>query len=265
MSHAKQDIIDDLTNKSVLVLREAFSKRRKIAALWSTGKDSTAILSLAREAFQGTVPFPVIHIDNSIDFPESYRFRDRLQDDWNLEVVVAKSNLPHELSEFNCCGSNKTDSLRNVMREYGFDSLIVSTRKDEPKSRTNDDFLTLTSQKMERDDTNQAVVTRDNHWRPYLLDEYLQISPLMDWNENDVWRYTLTKKIPVNPLYFSVNGYRYKRLGCAICTIPEPSNAKTIPDILSELGDALSDGDRRWELDKEREYIKQRLRQLGYM
>ena len=71
----EQDI-GKLEEKSIYILREAKSKFKNVAALWSMGKDSTAMLGLARKAFLGKVPFPVIHIDNGIDFPESYEFRD---------------------------------------------------------------------------------------------------------------------------------------------------------------------------------------------
>jgi sulfate adenylyltransferase subunit 2 len=40
--------LDLLTQKSISILREAKAKYNNIAALWSMGKDSTAMLSLAR-------------------------------------------------------------------------------------------------------------------------------------------------------------------------------------------------------------------------
>ena len=64
----KQDI-KTLEERSIYILREAQMKFKNIAALWSMGKDSTAMLALTRKAFLGKVPFPIIHIDNRIDFP----------------------------------------------------------------------------------------------------------------------------------------------------------------------------------------------------
>ena len=46
--------------------------------LWSIGKDSTVLLWLARKAFFGHVPFPLIHIDTSFKIPEMIAYRDRL-------------------------------------------------------------------------------------------------------------------------------------------------------------------------------------------
>ena len=41
--------------------------------LWSIGKDSTVLLWLARKAFFGHVPFPLVHIDTSFKIPEMIR------------------------------------------------------------------------------------------------------------------------------------------------------------------------------------------------
>ena len=46
--------------------------------LWSIGKDSTVLLWLARKAFFGHVPFPLVHIDTSYKLPEMIAYRDRL-------------------------------------------------------------------------------------------------------------------------------------------------------------------------------------------
>ena len=53
----EQDITK-LEEKSIYILREAKSKFKNVAALWSMGKDSTAMLGLTRKAFlgQGAVP-----------------------------------------------------------------------------------------------------------------------------------------------------------------------------------------------------------------
>ncbi len=58
-----------LVEKSIFTIREAAARFKNLAALWSTGKDSTVLVALARKAFFGQVPFPLIHIDNGIDFP----------------------------------------------------------------------------------------------------------------------------------------------------------------------------------------------------
>jgi sulfate adenylyltransferase subunit 2 len=130
--------LDVIEEKAIFVLREANSKFKNMAAMWSMGKDSTAMLALARKAFLGKIPFPVIHIDNGIDFPESYRFREELAKKWNMKLIVVKSEIKEEMSGFSCCGANKTVALKKVMKEHGFDSLIVSIRRDEHGIRAKD-------------------------------------------------------------------------------------------------------------------------------
>ena len=57
------DSLAALEQESIYILREAFSRIERLAMLWSMGKDSTVLLWLARKAFLGHVPYPLIHID----------------------------------------------------------------------------------------------------------------------------------------------------------------------------------------------------------
>ena len=43
--------------------------------LWSMGKDSNVLLWLAKKAFCGHIPFPIVHIDTTYEFPEMLEFR----------------------------------------------------------------------------------------------------------------------------------------------------------------------------------------------
>lgn len=87
------DRLDELESRSLYVLREARAQFRKLALLWSIGKDSTTLVWLARKAFLGTVPFPVLHIDTSHKFPEIYEFRDRWAREFGLTLLVAKNDV----------------------------------------------------------------------------------------------------------------------------------------------------------------------------
>jgi len=57
------DHLQELENKSVHILREAYANFKNMCMLWSIGKDSTVLLWLARKAFFGHVPIPLVHID----------------------------------------------------------------------------------------------------------------------------------------------------------------------------------------------------------
>src|SRR5262245_50950467 len=60
MKHLRQ-----LEDQSVYILREAYKHFNHLAMLWSMGKDSTVRWWLARKAFFGHVPFPLLHVDTS--------------------------------------------------------------------------------------------------------------------------------------------------------------------------------------------------------
>ena len=59
------DHLNALESESIFIMREAFAKFDNMAMLWSIGKDSTAMLWLARKAFLGHVPFPLVHVDTT--------------------------------------------------------------------------------------------------------------------------------------------------------------------------------------------------------
>ena len=73
MKHLRQ-----LEDQSVYILREAYKHFNHLAMLWSMGKDSTVLLWLARKAFFGHVPFPLLHVDTSYKIPAMIEYRDRL-------------------------------------------------------------------------------------------------------------------------------------------------------------------------------------------
>ncbi|MCL5433698.1 MAG: sulfate adenylyltransferase subunit CysD [Candidatus Marsarchaeota archaeon] len=260
----KQDL-NELESKSIYIIREARNKFKNIAALWSMGKDSTTMLALARKAFLGKIPFPVIHIDNGIDFPETYKFREDLAKKWNLDLIVAKSEIKPELSGFSCCGSNKTEALKEVMSEHNFDALIVSIRRDEHGIRAKERIFSPRDQSFKWDYKNQPEEIWNNYTSSLDKKGHIRVHPLLDWNEIDIWNYIKREKIPINPLYISRNNYRYRSLGCTHCTVPIKSNAKNVNEIIKELETTNIEERSGREQDKEKEYVMEKLRSLGYM
>src|ERR671918_1765800 len=81
------DYLSKLENQSIYILREAYREFDRMAMLWSIGKDSTVLLWLARKAFFGHVPFPLVHIDTSFKIPEMIAYRDTLAATWNLQLI----------------------------------------------------------------------------------------------------------------------------------------------------------------------------------
>ncbi len=260
----KQDL-NKLEERSIYVMREAKSNFKKVAALWSMGKDSTTMLALARQAFHGKVPFPVIHIDNGIDFPETYEFRERLAKKWNLDLIVEKSEIKPEMSGFACCGANKTVALRKVLDRYGFDALIVSIRRDEHGIRAKERVFSPRDKNFKWNYKNQVAEIWGDYSSEKEADGHVRVHPLLDWNEVDIWNYIKREKVPMNPLYFSRDGYRYRSLGCTHCTTPVKSGAADINHIIRELEKTKIEERQGRDQDKEKAFVMEKLRALGYM
>src|SRR3982751_3874796 len=134
------DYLSKLENQSIYILREAFNKFEHLAMLWSIGKDSTVLLWLARKAFFGHVPFPLVHIDTSYKLPEMIRYRDKLAMEYRLQMVVgqnkaaleekdtfpdkfkANPNMSAEeqaLARTACCGRLKSGALAGTLHGPG--------------------------------------------------------------------------------------------------------------------------------------------------
>ena len=75
------DHLDALEAQSIYIFREAFARLKKLALLWSLGKDSNVMIWLARKAFFGRVPFPAPacryrqEISRDVRVPRSLRAR----------------------------------------------------------------------------------------------------------------------------------------------------------------------------------------------
>ncbi|RIH99889.1 hypothetical protein B9J77_04330 [candidate division NPL-UPA2 bacterium Unc8] len=80
-----------LESQSIFIIREAYRQFKKVAMLWSIGKDSMTLLWLSRKAFYGRIPFPIVHLDTGYQLRQIYRFRDEYAKKWNFNLIVAKN------------------------------------------------------------------------------------------------------------------------------------------------------------------------------
>lgn len=261
----RDSLLRQLTEKSVFILREAKARFSNPAVLWSGGKDSTAVLSLCREAFFNAVPFPVIHIDNGIDFPETYAFRDGLAKKWGLKLLVAKSEIRNDkISGLSCCGANKTEALKKLMKKEKIDGLIVSIRRDEHGIRAKERVFSPRDKNWRWDYKNQPAEIWEYVSENKSADHH-RIHPILHWREIDIWNYIFENDLLINPLYFAKNGERFRSLGCTRCTVALKSTAENVADILKELGDSTISERAGRTQDKEAQSAMERLRVLGYM
>ncbi|MHC1572573.1 MAG: phosphoadenosine phosphosulfate reductase domain-containing protein, partial [Methanosarcinales archaeon] len=96
-------------------------------------------------------------------------------------------------------------------------------------------------------------------------EEHIRVHPLLHWRELDVWRYIQREGIPIVDLYFAKDGKRYRSIGCETCCDPVESDADTVDKIVEELKTTTVAERSGRAQDKERAYMMQKLRALGYM
>lgn len=265
------DHLDVLESQSIYILREAYKKFRKLAMLWSIGKDSSALLWMVRKAFFGHVPIPLVHIDTSFKIPEMIAFRDKLAREWNLRLVVGQnrqalaSGMCPEKGRVNCCHALKTEALQQLMAEKGYTGLILGIRRDEEGTRAKERYFSPRDKRFEWNYKDQPPELWDQFKTDFDKDTHVRIHPLLHWTEIEIWQYIRRENIPIVDLYFARDGRRYRSLGCWPCTKPIESNASTVDEIIEELrtiGTAERAGRAQ---DQEETYAFQKLRARGYM
>ncbi len=263
--------LEKLENKSIYILREAYSRFRNIALLWSIGKDSTTLLWLCRKAFFGQIPFPVLHIDTSYKFKEIYRFREKYAAAWDLNLIVEKNEtaldqgMNHTVGKFECCNSLKTQSLKQAIKKYDFKALLLGIRRDEHGIRAKERFFSPRNADQRWNYGSQPAELWDLYQTRLENDQHVRVHPLLGWREIDVWNYIQQEKIPVPDLYFATNKKRYRSIGCEPCCNPVASQANSLSKIIRELKTTDTAERSGRAQDKEDSYNMQKLRSLGYM
>ena len=266
------DHLDALESQSIYILREAYKHFKNLGMLWSVGKDSTVLVWLARKAFFGHVPMPLVHVDTSYKIPEMIEYRDRYAREWGLNLVVGQNRkalaegMNHEKGRIICCEALKTEGLRQVMEEQGYTALILGIRRDEEGTRAKERYFSPRDKNFNWDFKDQPPELWDQFKISFEEGTHVRIHPLLHWTELNVWEYIQRENIPVTSLYFAnEEGRRYRSLGCAPCTMPIQSKAKTVAEIIEELKDTTSSERSGRAQDQEDTYAMQKLRARGYM
>ncbi len=268
------DHLEELEQQSVYILREAYKHFDNLCMLWSIGKDSTVMLWLARKAFFGHVPFPLVHIDTSYKLPEMIEYRDKLAMQWNLQMVVGQDTEslankqtfpntqhlpegdPGRLTRLQCCSRLKTAALRNTLSgqwqrkrlnletgQYDIDpnkkpytGVIVGARADEEGSRSKERYFSPRTTHNQWDVGDQPPEFWNQFKTDYAPGTHVRIHPLLDWTELNIWEYIQRESIPTVSLYYDQgDGKRYRSLGCGPCQFPINSTARNPAEIIEEL------------------------------
>ncbi len=257
--------LDELEAHSIYVFRESYREFKDLVMLWSIGKDSTVLLWLARKAFFGHVPMPLMHVDTHYKVPAMITYRNQIAMDWKLNLITGentkalnnKQTFPDgNIDRLGCCKNLKSEALKHTLsgewerkkinhntgqfdvdeNRAPYNGVIVGVRADEEGSRSKERCFSP------RDKDNDWNVDDQppELWKHYNTDfapgTHLRIHPLLDWTELDIWEYIEREQIPIIDLYFDKGtGKRYRSLGCFPCTTPVESTAKNVKDIVMEL------------------------------
>jgi len=265
------DYLDELESRSIYIIREAYKQFKNIAMLWSIGKDSTTMLWLVRKAFFGKIPFPVMHLDTGYKFKEIYEFRDRCAKEWGLNLIIAKNE--QALSEgvgptkgrFTCCNRLKTEALKMAIAKHKFKALLLGIRRDEHGIRAKERYFSPRSTDFKWNYKDQPPELWDQYKSKSDDDTHLRVHPMLHWREVDIWEYIQREKIPIVGLYFAKNGKRFRSIGCETCCNPVVSEAADVDAVVHELKTTNTAERAGRAQDKEKAYMMQKLRALGYM
>jgi sulfate adenylyltransferase subunit 2 len=292
------DHLTELENRSIYILREAYSQFKNLCMLWSIGKDSTVLLWLARKAFFGHIPFPLVHIDTAYKIPEMIEYRDRLAKAWGLNMIYGQNELALQekntfpdgkIDRINCCRLLKTEALKQTLSGEGkryrlnhatgqyevdtnnepYTGVIVGVRSDEEGSRSKERYFSP------RDKNNDWHIGDQppEFWNQFKTDfapgTHVRVHPLLDWTELNIWEYIQREQIPTVSLYYDQGETkRYRSLGCWPCTKPVESISKNVAEIILELksGQFANIAERAGRAqDKEDGGGLETLRKEGYM
>jgi phosphoadenosine phosphosulfate reductase len=143
---------------------------------------------------------PIAFIDTGFLFPETYRYRDMLEEKFNLEIVNVKSNIEfiHQLNDKErflfssnpdkCCNLNKVVPFDSFLKDY--DVWISGVRADQSSTRS----------RMQELQSNSSGL--------------LRYHPMLKWTNKDIYLYRKKYNLPPHPL----EDKGYLSVGCVPCT-----------------------------------------------
>ena len=264
--------LDVLEAESIRIIREAVAAANNPAMLFSLGKDSMVMWTLAKKAFwPEPPPIPLALIDSRWEFQEVYRVLDYMRSQPGTEFLVhtnpeaiERNVNPFDFGSAAHTDITRTQGLRQFLDLKRFDFVFGGGRRDEERSRAKERVFSVRTETHGWDPKSQ----RPELWNVYNTalpkGQSMRVFPLSNWTELDVWRYIQRENVPVVPLYFSkvrpfverdgaliaidddrfqlgegervhFDPIRFRTLGCYPLTGGERSTALSVGDIITEL------------------------------
>ncbi|RKS72601.1 sulfate adenylyltransferase subunit 2 [Motilibacter peucedani] len=261
--------LQSLEAESIHIFREVVAELERPVLLFSGGKDSIVMLRLAEKAFwPARIPFPVMHVDTGLNFPEVLEFRDRRAQELGVQLLVA--SVPDAIERGTVReepnGSRnriQTPVLLEAVEKHRFTALFGGARRDEEKARAKERVFSFRDDFGQWDPKNQ----RPELWNLYNgrihLGESIRVFPLSNWTELDIWSYIAAEQIDIPALYlaherevverdgmlYAVNEFvvpregetvttervRYRTMGDANLTAAVRSDADTLDKVVAEV------------------------------
>ena len=292
--------LNDLEAESIYILREVAAQSARPVLLYSIGKDSSALLHLARKAFfPARPPFPFLHIDTTWKFRDMITFRDATAKRLGLDLRLHTNpeGLRQSINPFDHGGAYtqimKTDALKQALTEGKYDTAIGGARRDEERSRAKERIFSVRGP----GHTWEPKRQRPELWHLYngnlAPGETLRVFPLSNWTELDVWTYIQAEAIDVVPLYFAAvrptviregqiivvddermrfhpnerpvpRLVRFRSLGCYPLSAAVDSEASTIDEIVAEMRTTKMSERAGRLIDQEQGASMERKKREGY-
>ncbi len=261
-----------LESEAMFIIREVAAEFERPCLMFSGGKDSILVLTLAVKAFApAPVPFPILHVDTGHNFPEVIEFRDKIVEQYGLKLIVASvqdqidsGKVKEETGPGASRNFLQISALLEAIEEHKFDACFGGARRDEEKARAKERIYSFRDEFGQWDPKGQ----RPELWSLYNgrcnPGENMRIFPISNWTELDVWNYINEMEVEVPDVYlahhrdvFERDGMwmavtehlqapegtpvenklvRFRTIGDATITGAVESPAKTLEQVIEEIG-----------------------------
>jgi phosphoadenosine phosphosulfate reductase len=158
---------------------------------------------LTKLALEFDRTIPILFLDTGYHFAETYAYRDRIADEWKLNLInllpaktvseqEAEHGLLYQSAPDQCCKLRKVEPLFSAVA--GYRVWLTGLRREQAKSRAALEESVLFTLPGRR--------------------QVLKLAPLVEWSTREVWNACEMLQIPLLPLYER----GYSSIGCEPCT-----------------------------------------------